>query len=562
MAPMPKVADVLVVGLGAVGSAALYQSAKLGARAIGIDRFDPPHDQGSSHGDTRITREAIGEGREFVPLVMRSNQIWQELEAATSRSLLVRNGGLVLASPAMPGNHHGSTSFIQDTIAAATEFGIAHEVLSADELRYRYPQFRLHGDEIGYFEPGAGFLRPEACIETQLSLARKLGAQVRTSETVVDCKPMQDGTVEVITGANTYSAAKVIVAAGPWIQKMQKLLGESYAAYFKVYRQVMYWFALAGHAEQYAPERFPVFIWIAGNRPRDMMYGFPALDGPHGGLKIAAEQYDATVDPNAVPRAVSNAEVSAMYSEYIAPHFPDVSGECLRTATCLYTVTPDAKFIVDQFPNCENIVFASACSGHGFKHSAALGEALAAQALGHPSCIDLSGFSARRLEKTAVHPKTVQLDGFEVIGIAARTNNTKEAGPDGAIPKLWQRVMQEHVIDHVPEKTGPTLYAVYTDYASDANGDYTLVLGAKVRPATNAPAGMIAKAVPAGRYAVFTSERGPVAKVVVETWMRIWAYYQSPANGQRAYRADFELYDERAADPSNAQVDIYIGLKT
>lgn len=399
MARMPKVADVLVVGLGAVGSAALYQSAKLGARAIGIDRFHPPHDQGSSHGDTRITREAIGEGREFVPLVRRSNQIWEELEAATSRSLLVRNGGLVLASPAMPGSHHGSTSFIQDTIAAATEFGIAHEVLSADELRHHYPQFHLRGDEIGYFEPGAGFLRPEACIETQLSLAQKLGAQVHTSEIVVDCKPMQDGTVEVITGTNTYSAAKVIVTAGPWIEK---LLGESYAAYFKIYRQVMYWFALSTHAEQYSPERFPVFIWIAGNRPRDMMYGFPALDGPHGGLKIAAEQYDATVDPDAVPRTVSDAEVSAMYNEYVALHFPDVSGECLRAATCLYTVTPDAKFIVDRFRDYENIVFASACSGHGFKHSAALGEALAAQALGQQSRIDLSGFSARRLSGRAV----------------------------------------------------------------------------------------------------------------------------------------------------------------
>ena len=145
-----------------------------------------------------------------------------------------------------------------------------------------------------------------------------------------------------------------------------------------------------------------MFIWIAGNRPRDMMYGFPAMDGPHGGLKIAAEQYDATVDPDAVPREVSDAEISAMYSEYIAPHFPDVSGECLRTATCLYTVTPDAKFIVDQFRGYENIVFASACSGHGFKHSAALGEALAAQALGHPLRIDLSGFGARRFRRSAV----------------------------------------------------------------------------------------------------------------------------------------------------------------
>ncbi len=315
------------------------------------------------------------------------------MEAATGRSLITRNGGLVLASPSTPGDHHGSTSFIQDTIAAATEFSIAHEILSTEELRHRYPQFRLRGDEIGYFEPGAGFLRPEACIETQLTLAKQSGARVVTSETVTDCPPMQDGTVEVRTSTNTYSAAKVIITAGPWIQK---LLGDSYAQYFKIYRQVMYWFALAGHAEQYRPERFPVFIWIAGNRPRDMMYGFPAVDGPEGGVKIAAEQYDATVDPDAVPREVSDAEISAMYTEYIAPHFPDVSARCLRTATCLYTVTPDAKFIVDKFRDCQNIVFASACSGHGFKHSAALGEALALQALGRPSRIDLSGFGLKR----------------------------------------------------------------------------------------------------------------------------------------------------------------------
>jgi sarcosine oxidase len=329
MARMPNAADVLVVGLGAVGSAVLYQAAKLRAHAIGIDRFNPPHDQGSSHGDTRITREAIGEGREFVPLVLRSDQIWQELEAATGRTLLTRNGGLVLASPSMPGNHHGSTSFIQDTIAAATEFGIAHELLRAEELRHRYPQFHLRGDEIGYFEPGAGFLRPEACIESQLTLARQMGAKVVTSETFVDCKPMEDGTVEVTTSATTYSAGKVIVTAGPWIQK---LLDESHAGHFKIYRQVLYWFALARHAERYSPERFPVFIWIAGNRPRDMMYGFPALDASHGGIKIGAEQYDTTVDPDAVPRTVGDAEISAVYTEYIVPRFPDISSECVRSS--------------------------------------------------------------------------------------------------------------------------------------------------------------------------------------------------------------------------------------
>ena len=290
----------------------------------------------------------------------------------------------------MAGEGRASTSSRR---TAAKEFGIAHEILNTDELRQRYPQFRLQGDEIGYFEPGAGFLCPEACIETQLTLARHAGAQVSTSETVIDCKPMPDGTVEITTNANVYAAAKVIVTAGPWIQQ---LLGENYAQYFKIYRQVMYWFAVAGNAEQYTPKRFPVFIWIAGNRPRDMMYGFPAVDGPGGGVKIAAEQYDATVDPDAVARAVSDAEIAAMCSEYIGPHFPGVSSKCVRSATCLYTVTPDAKFIVDQSRDCENILFASACSGHGFKHSAALGEALALQALGRPSVIDLSAFSLRR----------------------------------------------------------------------------------------------------------------------------------------------------------------------
>lgn len=386
-------ADVLVVGLGAVGSAALYQSAKNGARAIGIDRFVPPHDQGSSHGDTRITRQAIGEGREFVPLVLRSDRIWEEIETATGRSLMTRNGGLILASPSLPGNHHGSRSFLQDTIDTAVEFGIPHEVLSSDEICRRYHQFQLRSDEVGYFEPGAGFLRPETCVAAQLELARQHGAQVITAETVLDLKSLADRTVEVKTTRGSYSAAKVIVATGPWIRQ---LISAEHAGYFKVYRQVLCWFALARNAEDYTPEKFPIFIWIAGNRPRDMMYGFPAVDGLSGGLKMASEQYEATADPDTVSRTISQSEIAALYDEYIAPRFPDVSGKCLRSSTCLYTVTPDAKFIVDNFPGEENTFFASACSGHGFKHSAALGEALALQALGRPGIVDLQAFRLSR----------------------------------------------------------------------------------------------------------------------------------------------------------------------
>ena len=392
---MAIVADIAVIGLGAVGSATLYQAAKLGARVIGIDRFEPPHDQGSSHGETRITRQAIGEGREFVPLVLRSNQIWEELEAATGRDLMTRNGGLVLASPAVGGSHHGSSSFLLDTVSAAKEFGIPHQQLTSDDIRRLYPQFRLTADEVGYFEPGAGFLRPEACVETQLAQAKKLGARVFTSETVLEVRPA-GGSVEVRTDKATYSAAKVILTAGPWITK---LLPPEYVRHFRVYRQTLCWFALERNFESYAPERFPVFIWITGNRTQDMLYGFPAIDGPDGGLKVATERYENTVDPDAVPRDVSEASTAAMYSEYIAPRFPDVGSQCLRTATCLYTVTPDAKFVIDYADAAQNILFASACSGHGFKHSPAVGEALAQRALDLPATLDLSAFRWERLGK-------------------------------------------------------------------------------------------------------------------------------------------------------------------
>jgi sarcosine oxidase len=393
MAAMTITADVVVVGLGAVGSAALYQSAKRGAKVIGIDRFVPPHDQGSSHGETRITRQAIGEGREFVPLVLRSDEIWEELEVASGLSLMTRNGGLVLASAGIHGSHHGSNAFLAETVDAAKSFGIPHEQLSTDEIRYRFPQFRLTAGELGYFEPGAGFLRPETCVETQIAQAQKLGGLVVTSETVRALRQIGSA-VEVTTDKSVYSAAKVILSAGPWIAKF---LPPEYAPSFLVYRQTLCWFALERSSELYNSDRFPIFIWITGDELQDMLYGFPAIDGPSGGLKVATETYEHTVDPDAVPRDVSPESVTRMHSHYIATRLPNVSSRCLRTATCLYTVTPDAKFVIDYADPNGNILFASACSGHGFKHSPAVGEALAQLALGLPSTIRLSAFAIARL---------------------------------------------------------------------------------------------------------------------------------------------------------------------
>ena len=167
------------------------------------------------------------------------------------------------------------------------------------------------------------------------------------------------------------------------------------------------------------------------------------------------------------------------------------------------------------------------------------------------------------LAEVTVKPRIVEQEQFQVVGIEVSTNNAKEAGPDAIIGKQWQQFLSQGLLQQIPDRADQNIIALYTDYASDANGQYTFILGARVRPAPNPmiPSGMVVKTVPAGKYTVFTSERGPVAKVVVETWKQIWSYYQSPANGQRAYRADFELYDQRAADPKNAQVDIYIGIK-
>ena len=361
---------------------------------IGIDRFHPPHDLGSSHGETRITRQAIGEGSDYVPLVLRSNQIWEEIEAATGRTLLTRNGALILASPHTAGDHHGSTSFVADTIATARQHQIAHEVLSTAEIRSRFPQFRLEQQETAYYEPGAGFLRPEACIETQLALAAKLGAQIYTGETVLQIEASA-ASVDVATDRNRYSAAQVIVSSGPWIAR---LLPPPVGRQLQVYRQVMSWFALACHPERYTPEHFPVFIWITGEQPSDMMYGFPAIDGSESGIKVATERYEATVDPDHVEREVKPEETDWLYTKYIADRLPDVSAKCLRSAVCLYTVAPGARFVIDYADDNRRVLFASACSGHGFKHSAAVGEALARRALGFGPLVDVTAFSVVALK--------------------------------------------------------------------------------------------------------------------------------------------------------------------
>ncbi len=388
--------DAIVLGLGAMGSAALYQLARKGKRALGLDQYAPPHTLGSTHGDTRITRQAIGEGAEYVPLALRSYELWREIEQLTGHDLLTITGGLIMASQSTQDAMHGADSFLRATIAVARQCNIAHTVLETDQIRRRFPQFQLAGDELGYYEDNAGFLRPERCIQAQLALAERFGATIHTNERALEYQPdATNSSVTVKTTRGSYRAEKLVITAGPWIGS---LLEPGYARYFTVYRQALYWFGLKGAIEPFLPDRFPIFIWA---RPHSAIYGFPAIDGPTGGVKVATEDYTKATTPDTVERAISDQEIREMYEQRIAGGLPDLSDTCIKAVSCLYTTTPDERFVLDTHPRHPQVIIASPCSGHGFKHSAAIGEALAELVIDGKSHIDLSRFSLRRFRPEA-----------------------------------------------------------------------------------------------------------------------------------------------------------------
>jgi sarcosine oxidase len=382
--------DVIVIGLGAVGSAATWQLAKRGAKVLGIDRHSPPHAMGSSHGDTRITRLAIGEGANYTPLAMRSHEIWRDIEARTGEDLLVETGMLVISSDERRGNLHGS-NFFANTIDAARRYGIAHEVLGAQDLRRRFPSFNVGNDEVGYYERSAGYLRPEACVSAQLRLAEEHGATLHRDERVTGIEPCEGG-VRVVTDRARYEAPNAIVAAGPWVHE---LVPPEVSRHLTVTRQLLFWFEARPPVSRFTPPEFPVWIWELRDRSQ-AIYGFPAIDGPRGGVKVATEQYESATTPGGVVRAVSDDEKRRMYESLVAPYLRDIGPACIKAVACLYTATPDFHFVIDGHPGIPGAIVASACSGHGFKHSAAVGEALAEQILDGASRLDLSSFGLGR----------------------------------------------------------------------------------------------------------------------------------------------------------------------
>jgi sarcosine oxidase len=385
--------DAIVIGLGAMGSAAIYQLAKRGKTVIGIDQFSPPHHYGSTHGESRIIRQAIGEGEHYVPLVLRSYEIFREIEQETGKELLTITGGLTLEREQSAGLMHGRHNFLEQAVSCAQKFNIRHEILEPQDIKARYPQFAIT-NERGYFEYDSGFLRPELCVEAQLRLAENCGATVQTDEKVISIAARGDSEVIVRTSRAVYAAEKAVLTAGPWTAEF---LPPAYRQSFKVYRQVMYWFMIRDHCRPaFLPGPFPIFIWIFEQGRNFGFYGFPSLDGKT--IKLATEQYDVVTDPDKNDRKVSAAEKQSMYTDYIRGRLPGLSDQCESAMSCLYTTTPDANFVIDFHPDSNRIIIASPCSGHGFKHSAAIGEVLAELVVNEVSKIDISSFSLGRFK--------------------------------------------------------------------------------------------------------------------------------------------------------------------
>jgi len=367
---MPGTYDVAVIGLGAMGAATLYQLARQGAEAIGLDRFSPPHMHGSSHGETRITREAVGEGRAYVPLVTRSHEIWRELERATGKRLLVPCGCLIIGP--RHARHHHKPSFLKTTFELAQEFGIEHEQLDASAIVERFPQFdAVHEDEVGYFERGGGSLRLKECIEAQLMEAERIGGRklALKRNTHVSRITQRGNIVRIDTADGTIEAARAVVSAGAWTGN---LLGAPYNRILTVTRQVLYWFEPNDPA-LYAEESCPAFIRIWGLGDGEYFYGLPTPAGS-AGVKIATEDLSARAAPDDTDFVTSREDQMDFFHRHLAQRMRGLRPSAVQVMQCLYTNTPDSNFIIDVHPTMPNVLVVSACSGHGFKHSAAIGE--------------------------------------------------------------------------------------------------------------------------------------------------------------------------------------------
>ncbi len=342
--------DVVVVGLGGMGSAAAHRLAVRGLRVLGLERFGPAHDRGSSHGGSRITRQAYFEDPAYVPLLRRASELWDAVADESGRDLVDWCGGVMVGRPDGP--------TVSGSLASARAWGLEHELLSAAQLRDRFPTMRPD-DEVGLVERRAGTVHPEESVRAHLDLAHRHGADLRFGATVTDWSTTASG-VRVRTADGVHEADHLVLAPGAWAPSFVDLP-------LQVERYVQFWFRPRVPFTDH-----PVYIWEgAGGR---QFYGFG--QGGDGTVKVAFFRGGVVCDPTTIDRTVADAEVDAI-RDFVSPHVPDLCGEFVRAKTCMYTCTPDHHFVLAPHPAAERVTVACGFSGHGFKFVPVVGEIVA-----------------------------------------------------------------------------------------------------------------------------------------------------------------------------------------
>lgn len=365
--------DVIVIGLGAAGSAALYHVARSGATVLGIDRFALPHAYGSTHSESRIIRKAYYEGPQYLPLLCRAYSLWEQLEEESSTKLMHLSGCLTIG--------HETSEMVRSAHASAVKHHIRHLMLSSDEVHSRYPAYRLSSDQIALVDLEAGYIHPERCVRSHLQRAAVHGARCQFGAPVESCTT-KHRQVLVKTRLETFETSRVILTAGAW-------MGDFVSIPLTIERVTNSWFI--PNSSYCTPENCPPFFMEAAHGVKS--YGFPDLGS---GVKVGLHHTGTFVThPTHLSRAIEpddEARVRAVLEEIM----PGAAGICKKTSVCMYSNLPDHHYLIDRLYGTDrHFVIGSACSGHGFKASSAVGESLAALALDTSPPVDLSPFKWR-----------------------------------------------------------------------------------------------------------------------------------------------------------------------
>jgi len=370
--------DVIVIGVGGMGSAAVYHAARRGCRVLGLEQFDIPHDLGSSHGITRIIRLAYAEGPQYVPLLRRSYELWRQLEAAAGERLLIISGGIDAG--------YERSAIVRGVLRCCARFHLPHQVLDAAALARRFPGYRLTKDIVSIYQADSGFLLPERCIVAHVNAALALGAEVHGRERVTGWTANRRG-VAVTTDRGTYRGRRLVLSAGPWTRSLIPAL--EHAAVPE--RQVLIW-TQPRVPEHFQVATFPIFNMEA---PDGRYYGFPVFSVP--GFKFGRFYHlSQRGDADAMDREC-HPQDEALLRAGIRKYFPDADGPTMAMKTCLFTFTPDEHFILDFHPDHAGIVaVAAGFSGHGFKFCSVVGEIMTQLVLDGKSAFDLESFRFTR----------------------------------------------------------------------------------------------------------------------------------------------------------------------